>query len=99
MDAPRQWLADCYICGYEIALALYRVRAIFEASTPHRKRIMNGSISLTKTPMPAFEVDGVAYDLTSMLEANRDDECLCDWLHTAPIGAQFPAFVECRRVA
>jgi hypothetical protein len=46
-----------------------------------------------------FEVDGTQYTLSSMLEENRDDEALCDWLRTAQIGDFFPALVFCVRVS
>jgi hypothetical protein len=48
---------------------------------------------------PSFEVEGEVFDLSSMLQANADDEEFCEWLYTASIGDVFPAIVECRRVA
>jgi hypothetical protein len=46
-----------------------------------------------------FEVDGFEYSMDSMIDANKDDEGLCEWLHEAQVGDVFPAFVECKRVA
>jgi hypothetical protein len=46
-----------------------------------------------------FDVEGEQYSLDAMLMANADDTDLCDWLRTAAVGEQFPAFVECRRFA
>jgi hypothetical protein len=43
------------------------------------------------TPQPAFSVDGMAYSLASMLEANRDDADICAWLRSARIGDEFQA--------
>lgn len=50
-------------------------------------------------PVPTFTVDGVAYTLAEMLDANQDDADLCAWLLNARAGDRFPAIVDCRRAA
>lgn len=46
-----------------------------------------------------FVVEGKRYTLAEMMEANRDDEGMLDWLQTAKAGEIFPAFIECACVA
>lgn len=45
-----------------------------------------------------FTVDGQEYSLAEMLQANHEDEELCEWLYSANVGETFPAFVECTRI-
>jgi hypothetical protein len=45
-----------------------------------------------------FSVEGRAYTLAEMLDANSDDSELCEWLTSAQVGESFPAFVSCERV-
>ena len=46
-----------------------------------------------------FEVEGELYDLNQMLEANRDDATLCEWLRRAEVGDRFLAINSCVRVS
>lgn len=43
--------------------------------------------------------ESVAYGLRDMLNANRDDEDLCDWLVQAKPGDRFPNGAGCECIA
>lgn len=40
---------------------------------------------------PMFKCDDFAYSLASMLDANQDDEQICEWLRGAKVGDEFLA--------
>ncbi len=45
---------------------------------------------------PVFAFDGAYFTLPDGLDANIDDPACCDWLRSAPIGAEFNG---CKRIA
>lgn len=54
---------------------------------------------LAEQAQAVFTVDGGRYTLSQMVDANRDDAALCEWVCTASVGDRFPAFVACERVS